>query len=92
MIKSFLNCSKFVVVGASKTRTKLGNQVLINYMNQNLDVIPVHPRDKSVEGIFVQQLPDIASSTDDIAKVGISVVTYRYYFYLLIFIVHLKIL
>lgn len=76
MIEKFLSCSTFIVVGASKDRNKFGNKVLRHYMKNNKIVVPVHPKEKTIEGISVQQLSEIALKTEDFTTVGISIITY----------------
>ncbi|RCH97728.1 hypothetical protein CU098_011708, partial [Rhizopus stolonifer] len=50
----------FAVVGASTSREKFGNKVLRWYQSNQLDVIPVHPKEPSIEGLStihsIQQL------------------------------------
>lgn len=50
-IDSFLSGSSFAVVGASANRSKYGNKVLRNYMQRNMQVYPVNPHAKTIEGL-----------------------------------------
>ena len=50
-ITQFLAAPAFGVVGASSNRDKYGNKVLRCYQQANRSVIPVHPREKQVEGV-----------------------------------------
>lgn len=75
MIEDFLSCSKFVVIGASKDRTKFGNKILRNYIAHERAVTPIHPKEKEIEGIKVKQLTDIAAEESDLTSIGVSVVT-----------------
>lgn len=58
-IQTFLSAPAFAVVGASSDRSKYGNKVLRCYQQHGLDVFPVNPNEKSIEG-----LPCIASIAD----------------------------
>ncbi|KAG6831717.1 hypothetical protein H0H87_004268 [Tephrocybe sp. NHM501043] len=49
--RKFLATPTFGVVGASKDRTKVGNEILRWYQSRNLDVVPVHPKEPELEGI-----------------------------------------
>jgi len=61
-IRLFLAAGSFGVVGASADRQKYGNKVLRCYQMHGLQVIPVNPREKIVEGVAtvasVSELPD----------------------------------
>lgn len=48
---TFFKAAHFAVVGASKDRSKIGNKVLQWYKDRGLDVVPVHPKEASVEGV-----------------------------------------
>ncbi|CAO3634424.1 unnamed protein product [Cunninghamella echinulata] len=47
----FINNAQFAVVGASTSRSKYGNCVLRWYQQNNLNVIPVHPKEEEIEGL-----------------------------------------
>ncbi|CAO3632486.1 unnamed protein product [Cunninghamella blakesleeana] len=47
----FMNSKQFAVVGASSSRSKYGNRVLRWYQANNLNVIPVHPKEVAIEGV-----------------------------------------
>lgn len=47
---SFLAEQRFAVVGASADRAKYGNKVLRCYAQHGRDVVPVHPKEATVEG------------------------------------------
>jgi predicted CoA-binding protein len=47
----FFASKAFGVVGASANRDKFGNKVLRVYLQHNMQVIPVNPREKEIEGI-----------------------------------------
>jgi predicted CoA-binding protein len=49
-IDGFLESGPFAVVGASTNRAKYGNKVLRAYLQNDLDVHVVHPREKEIEG------------------------------------------
>ncbi len=70
-IKDFLAAGPYAVVGASTVREKYGNKVLRAYLQKSLGVIPVHPREREIEGVVT--LPDIASLPDGVR--GLSMIT-----------------
>jgi predicted CoA-binding protein len=61
-IRMFLDGGRFAVVGASADRSKYGNKVLRCYQMNGLSVLPVNPRESSIEGVAtvgsVTELPD----------------------------------
>ncbi|CAM0141166.1 hypothetical protein VKS41_009257 [Umbelopsis sp. WA50703] len=67
-----LDNTHFAVAGASTNRSKVGNQVLRWYQNNNLQVTPINPREPSVEGIT-----SIASVSElaDPKNTGLSIIT-----------------
>mmetsp|Transcript_420 Transcript_420/g.523 ORF Transcript_420/g.523 Transcript_420/m.523 type:complete len:141 (+) Transcript_420:171-593(+) len=71
LIKTFLSSESFAVVGASSNRSKYGNKCLRKYMEKGLKVVPVHPKEETVEGLKVQQLQDLENPE----KIGVSVIT-----------------
>ena len=50
-IQRFLAQKRFAVVGASPDRAKYGNKVLRCYLQHDRDAVPVHPKEKVVEGV-----------------------------------------
>ncbi|MCE9637269.1 MAG: CoA-binding protein [Planctomycetes bacterium] len=69
--ESFLAEKRFAVVGASADRSKYGNKVLRCYAQHGRDVVPVHPKESTVEG-----RPAFASLTSIPGGVGaVSVIT-----------------
>lgn len=67
-IQAFLSASRFAVVGASADRAKYGNKVLRCYLQHGRDVVAIHPRESSVEGVpaypnlgAVPETPDAVS-------------------------------
>lgn len=50
-IETFLSSPVIGVVGASDNREKFGNKVLRCYLENNRQVIPVHPAQKEIEGL-----------------------------------------
>jgi hypothetical protein len=50
-IKDFLAAGPYAVVGASSAREKYGNKVLRAYLQNQLAVTPVHPREAQIEGL-----------------------------------------
>ena len=70
-IRDFLAENDFAVVGASPDRSKYGNKVLRCYLQHDRKVVPVHPKEPSVEG-----LPAFASLTAIPVRPGaVSVIT-----------------
>jgi len=65
-IRKFLASGGFGVVGASADRHKYGNKVLRCYQMNGLEVLPVNPKEASIEGIAtvasVSDLPDTVHS------------------------------
>jgi len=61
-IKLFLDAGSFGVVGASVDRQKYGNKVLRCYQMNGLVVVPVNPKESTIEGLTtvasVSDLPD----------------------------------
>lgn len=66
--RDFLAQKRFAVVGASTDRTKYGNKVLRSYLQHGKDVVPVNPKEATVEGLAaakslgeIQPPPDAVS-------------------------------
>ena len=58
--QQFLSQQRFAVVGASTDRTKYGNKVLRCYLQHEREVVPVNPKDATVEGLAaVKSLSEI---------------------------------
>ena len=70
-IRAFLAEGPFAVVGASRDRGKYGNKVLRAYLQQGLEVYPVNPREKEIEGL--PAWPDLESLPGPVR--GVSIVT-----------------
>jgi predicted CoA-binding protein len=83
-IDKFLKSKVFGVVGASANRDKFGNKVLRCYLQHNLQVIPVNPKEPVIEGIpcvtTVMDLPSEVTSisvitpphvTEEVVKIAI---------------------
>lgn len=70
-IKTFLEGTRFAVVGASANREKYGNKVLRVYQQNQLDVVPVNPAGGEIEGLAAYaDLPSIPGTID-----GVSIIT-----------------
>lgn len=54
----FFASSQFAVIGASQDRTRSASQVLGWYRDKHMDVIPVHPREKRLDGLHA--IPSIS--------------------------------
>jgi predicted CoA-binding protein len=70
-IEAFLAGDRFAVVGASRNRDKYGNKVLRVYMQNDLEVSPVHPKEEEIEGLRCYR--DVASVPGNVH--GVSVIT-----------------
>ena len=70
-ITEFLAGAPHAVVGASRDRAKIGNQVLRAYLHAGRTVIPVNPGVEEVEGL--KAYPDLASLPAPVH--GVSVIT-----------------
>ena len=70
-ITEFLAGAPHVVVGASRDRAKIGNQVLQAYLHSGRPVFPVNPSVDEVEGL--KAYPDLASLPTPVH--GVSVIT-----------------
>jgi len=67
-IEQFLTSAVFGVVGASRQRDKYGNKVLRCYQQNERPVIPVHPKEKQIEGIdCVASVEDLPATVDSIS-------------------------
>ncbi|PPQ63674.1 hypothetical protein CVT24_004559 [Panaeolus cyanescens] len=70
--QKFLSSPHFAVVGASKDRTKYGTRVLNWYQKHFYDVVPVHPKEKELEGLgTLSNIADLPSPT----QTSISIIT-----------------
>ena len=70
-IEDFLAAGPYAVVGVSTVREKYGNKVLRCYLQHGLEVFPVHPKEREIEG--VPTVPDIASLPEGVR--GLSMIT-----------------
>ena len=65
-IAAFFASPVVAVVGASNNREKFGNKIFRCYLRNNVQAIPVHPAQPSVEGVpcvaSVSELPDSVAS------------------------------
>ena len=72
----FFASKAFGVVGASANRDKYGNKVLRIYMQHNMRVIPVNPREKEIEGIpCVSGIADLPPEAKSISVITPPAVT-----------------
>ncbi|CAE6462444.1 unnamed protein product [Rhizoctonia solani] len=68
----FFKSSQFAVVGASKDQSKYGTKILKWYLDRQIAVTPVHPKEPELEGIkAVPKLAGLASPD----KTSVSIVT-----------------
>jgi len=70
-IRDFLAGERYAVAGASRDRSKYGNKVLRCYLQHGREAIPVHPREREIEGIAC--VPDLASLPEGVH--GLSIIT-----------------
>lgn len=68
-IRLFLDAKKFAVVGASADRSKYGNKVFRCYQMNGLEVIPVNPREKIIEGVAA--VASLAELPDDVKSISV---------------------
>jgi len=67
-IKKFLDAGIFGVVGASVDRQKYGNKVLRCYQMNGLEVVPVNPKELTVEGLAtVRSVSDLPVGVESIS-------------------------
>ncbi|MFK5925038.1 MAG: CoA-binding protein [Desulfuromusa sp.] len=67
-IERFFTSPVFGVVGASTNRDKYGNKVLRCYQQNNLQVIPVHPKEKQIEAVHcVASVADLPKEVQSIS-------------------------
>ncbi|KAF8813894.1 NAD(P)-binding protein [Phlegmacium glaucopus] len=70
--KAFLGSPSFAVVGASKDQSKFGTKVLNWYKARNLNVTPIHPKEKELEGLeTLRSIADLPSPKET----SISIIT-----------------
>ena len=70
-LKDFLASGPYAVVGASTVREKYGNKVLRAYLQHGLEIFPVHPKERVIEGVAT--VADIASLPNGVR--GLSMIT-----------------
>jgi len=69
-LEQFLVAPMFAVVGASTNRDKYGNKVLRCYQQNNRPVIPVHPKEKLIEGIdCVASIADLPAEVESLSVI-----------------------
>ena len=69
-LEQFLAAPMFAVVGASTNRDKYGNKVLRCYQQNNRPVIPVHPKEKQIEGIdCVASIVDLPAEVESLSVI-----------------------
>ena len=75
-LDKFFASKEFGVVGASANRDKYGNKVLRVYLQHNMRVIPVNPREKEIEGIpCVAGIPELPPEVKSISVITPPAVT-----------------
>ena len=62
---------RVAVVGASNDRSKFGNKAVRAYRMQGLEVLPVNPREESIEGL--RCYPDVCKIEGDLDLVSVYV-------------------
>lgn len=68
-IEQFLAAKKFAVVGASVDRSKYGNKVLRCYQMNGLEVVPVNPKVRIIEG--VDCVASVSQLADDVGSLSV---------------------
>ena len=68
-IELFLAAKKFAVVGASADRSKYGNRVLRCYQMNGLEVVPVNPKEKTIEGVAC--VASVSQLADDVESLSV---------------------
>ena len=77
-LEQFLAAPMFAVVGASTNRDKYGNKVLRCYQQNNRPVIPVHPKEKRIEGIdCVASIADLPAEVESLSVITPPKITER---------------
>ncbi len=70
LIDLFFQSKAFGVVGASTDRHKYGNKVLRVYLQKNLRVVPVNPKELEIEGMpCVQSVMDLPDDVESISVI-----------------------
>jgi len=68
----FFSAPQFAVVGASTNKEKFGTRILRWYLDRDIPVTPIHPKEKALEG--VDTLPRLAELPSP-ATTSVSVIT-----------------
>lgn len=77
-IDQFLSSPAFGVVGASANRDKYGNKVLRCYLQNGRTVVPVNPKEQTIEGITsVATINDLPAEVKSISMITPPAVTAR---------------
>ncbi|KAI9027275.1 CoA-binding protein [Phycomyces nitens] len=71
-VQRFIQCKQFAVVGASPSREKFGNRILRWYQSNQLPVIPINPKERSIENLVT--LASIDGLLDP-QHTGLSIIT-----------------
>ena len=75
-VRDFLASSLFAVVGASNDREKYGNKVLRSYVQAGRKVVPVHPKEATVEGLpAFRSLSDVPERPEAVSVITPPAVT-----------------
>ncbi|KAG0257221.1 hypothetical protein BG011_004074 [Mortierella polycephala] len=75
LIREFFSSAeqKFAVVGASTNTSKFGNKVLRWYINNGYTVVPVNPREETIESLSC--VPNLSSLPGNPAEYHVSIIT-----------------
>ncbi|KAF9351048.1 hypothetical protein BGX26_010856 [Mortierella sp. AD094] len=75
LIREFFSSAeqKFAVVGASTNRTKFGNKVLRWYIDNGYTVVPVNPKEKTIESLGC--VPNLSSLPGKPSDYHVSIIT-----------------
>lgn len=68
-VKEFLREGPYAVIGASCDPSKFGNKVLRSYLQKKMEVYPINPKEKEIEGLV--SYPNLASLPKPVQKLSI---------------------
>jgi len=68
-VATFLSSPVIGVVGASSNRDKFGNKVLRCYLENDRQVVPVHPKESIIEGLTC--VPSVAELPEEVNSISV---------------------
>ncbi|MEK7483393.1 MAG: CoA-binding protein [Planctomycetota bacterium] len=69
LVKQFLLQGPYAVVGASTDPSKFGNKILRCYLQHKKKVYPIHPKEKTIEG--VSAYPRLSALPEKVERVSV---------------------